>query len=151
VAVMLTEPVILERLKRYLRRYGYTNIRVIHGRKHGDDLRATAPNGKFTLHVEAKGETSSHENSRRYGEPFNHAQVRDHMGTAIYKALCMRSAATWKDRRRIALALPDIPVKRHVYRPVARALRQLRIGVFWVGNRKITLEAPWPLGPRRQG
>lgn len=140
---MLTEPVILERLSNYLRRHGYTNIRVINGRTHGDDLRATAPNAKFTLHVEAKGETSAHEGSRRFGKPFNHSQIRDHVGTAIYKALCMRSSASRGDKRRIALAFPDIPVKRHVCRPVVRALHELDIGVFWVTPRKVMLDAPW--------
>jgi hypothetical protein len=145
---MLTEPVILSRVRNFLRHHGYTNIRIINGRTHGDDLRATAPSGRYTLHVEAKGQTSAHEGSKRFGKQFSHAQIRDHMGTAIYKALCMRSSGTRMDRRRVALALPDIPVKRHVYRPIAGALRELGIGVFWVTPRKVILQAPWRI-PRR--
>jgi hypothetical protein len=143
---MLTEPVILSLLKRFLKARGYTNIAVVNGRTHGDDLRATPPKGNFALHVEAKGQTSSMENSKRFGRPFSHAQIRDHMATAIYKALCMRSQSSRGAKRQIALALPDIPSKRNVYGPVASALRELDIGVFWVApDRSIKLDARWKL------
>ena len=143
---MLTEPVILDRLTRYLRRHGYTEISVVNGRVHGDDLIAKAPSGRFVLHVEAKGQTSSLETSPRFGKAFSGAQVRDHMAQAIYKALRMRSLSTLGARRRIALALPDIPAKRRLYNPVREALRVLGIGVFWIGVRKrVVLDAPWKL------
>jgi hypothetical protein len=143
---MLTEPVVLSLLRRFLKARGYTNIVVVNGRTHGDDLRATPPKGSFTLHVEAKGQTSSIESSSRFGRPFSHAQIRDHMATAIYKALCMRSQSTPGAKRRIALALPDIPSKRNVYAPVASALRELDIGVFWIApDRSVKFEARWRL------
>ncbi len=143
---MLTEPAILSLLKRFLKARGYTNIAIINGRIHGDDLRATPPNGKFILHVEAKGQTSSIESSRRFGRPFSHAQIRDHMATAIYKALCMRSQSVRGAKRRVALALPDIPSKRNVYTPVASTLRELDIGVFWISpDRSVKFEARWKL------
>jgi hypothetical protein len=143
---VLTEPLILTLLRKFLRTRGYKNIVVINGRMHGDDLRATAPNGKFVLHVEAKGQTSSLEKSPRYGRPFSASQIRDHMATAIYKALCMRSFSKRGAKRRIALALPDIPAKRNVYNPVAKALHELEIGVFWISpDRSVKLDAPWKL------
>jgi hypothetical protein len=143
---MLTERLVLSRLKRHLEARGYTNIVVVNGRVHGDDLVATSPSGKFKLHVEAKGQTSSFETSRRYGKAFSSAQIRDHMAQAIYKALCMRAKSRPDARRRIALALPDIPSKRNVYKPVTGALEELGIGVFWIGaDKSVKLRAPWRL------
>ena len=143
---MLTEPVIVVLVKDYLTTKGYTGFIIAPTRSHGDDLVATSPRGDFTLHVEAKGETSSDERSKRYGKQFSSAQYRDHAATAIYKALCMRSYSTPEKPRKVALALPDNRSKRNFLTPTEAALRELGIGVFWVRpDKSVVFDADWSL------
>jgi hypothetical protein len=134
---MLTEPMVVRAVMRYLKKRGYFDFKTTSGRAHGDDLIGRPPRGRFTLHIEAKGQTGAHKGSRRYGKPFSAAQIRDHMATATYKAICMRGLSTAKSPRRVALALPDIPSKRNCFEHVKPALRELRIGVFWASPTKV--------------
>jgi hypothetical protein len=98
------------------------------------------------LRVEAKGETSSKDSTKRFGKPFNTAQVRDHVSNAFYCVASMIEPSTEQCRVRVAMALPGTQGHRKQVAAVREAATTLGIGVFWVApDGTIEFEAPWQL------
>ena len=83
---MLTENDILAILSTHLSENGYTEIETLTTQQKGIDLKAKAPDG-IQLLVEAKGETSSKEDSNRFGQPFSGNQIWTHVSVALVKTL----------------------------------------------------------------
>ena len=77
----------------------------------GTDVVATRAG--IRLEVEAKGAGSSKPHTARYGQLFDQAQVRAHVGEAVLKALAVVSAG----KARPAIAFPDGPRHRSLVGP----------------------------------
>ena len=108
--------------------------------QHGPDVLAERSGDR--LRVEAKGATSSKVGSKKYGVPFDSADVEINLADALYKT-CVGVDAY----RRLAIAFQDDELHRRYVGRLASPLRTLGIGVFWVAadTRAATLEAAWQL------
>lgn len=123
-----------------LRQHGWTIESVAHAHERGDDI--AAAKGGMRLLVEAKGEGSSKEGTRRYGQPFTGDQVGSHVGVAVVRALKWASLGGV----RAALALPDNQDHRAKVDAITPALHRIGVGIFWVDSeRTVQLTSPWSL------
>ncbi len=129
--MLLGEMFIIESVVNYLNAKDYAVIGKVRSvREHGVDIVAISPKTKVKLNVEAKGQTSSKSESRRFGKEFDRGQKRDHLGKAILKACeCVeRDEAA-------AIALPDDAVNRELIDSIRSAIDRLGIVVFLVDEK----------------
>jgi hypothetical protein len=124
---------------------GYQIIQKLHTTEQGDDIIASKRTPPVReLHVEAKGETSSRKSSRRYGKPFDSAQIRVHVGQAFYRAAVALSREEEDVEIRAGIALPDTEGHRSIVDKIAPVLGQLGIAVFWVqAGGEVEVVSPW--------
>lgn len=140
---MLYENDVVDATIAWLEHQGWTIESFAHANQTGDDIRARQ--GGDLLLVEAKGATSSVGSSAKYGEPFSKNQVNDHVAKAVLRAMQYRSNGVLA-----AIALPDNQDHRAEIAKAQAALREIRIGVFWVAeDNSVRLEHPEALKPTR--
>lgn len=136
----LTEDDVIDAIELHLTGNGWEIVSRARATQTGYDLVVTR--GRTRMIVEAKGAGSSKVHSAGYGKVFNPKQVRAHVANAVLKALRVVSA----DGARAAIALPDNADHRREVEQVTPALRQLGVGVFWVGDDSaVKLDAAWKL------
>lgn len=88
--------------------------------------------------MEAKGEGSSKAGSRRHGLAFNRNQVGTHVSVAVTRA--MRTVS--RGDANAAIALPSNELHRAEVARIARAIRMMKVDVYWVAaNGSVELEA----------
>lgn len=75
----------------------------------GIDIIAVHPQTGVKVLVEAKGGTSSRQNSERYGKPYTQTQVFDRVAKGIFTCLQLRTENSDKKSVRVILAIPDEP------------------------------------------
>ena len=101
----------------------------------GDDIIAVAPDNSYRLYIEAKGETSSKENSNKFGNSFDKKQVKNHVAVAFFRA-----AQMMKRRETlpiyVGIALPKNFNHECMIAQIEHALKILNIEVFWVNSDK---------------
>jgi hypothetical protein len=145
--VTLYECDVIEAVCRFLESRGYRISHKLGPRERGDDiiaLREGSPDRP--LLVEAKGATSSNPASKRYGKPFDAAQIRVHIAEALYKAATVVSRSSPTIRLRTAIALPATDRHRELIKRIEPVLNRLEIGVFWVADdRGVQFASPWDL------
>jgi hypothetical protein len=139
---MLSEDDVVSSVCDYLKQNGYRVVSSCTTKQQGVDIIAEHLASKSTLRVEAKGETSNDPSSKRFGKPFDNAQVSSHVAGAFYAASAMLNS----DRQKVAMAFPSTELhRRHVSR-IAEAIRRLEIVVFWVkADRSVSVESTHPL------
>lgn len=81
--------------------------------------------------IEAKGQTSSKEGSRRYGKEFSRSQKEDHLGRALLK--CCQYISERSDLI-VAVALPNDDVNSDLITRIGAVLQKLKIVSFLVGG-----------------
>jgi diaminopimelate decarboxylase len=144
---MLFESDVVDAVCIELQARGYHIQQRLRTREKGDDIvavRGAAPVRQ--LFIEAKGETSSNRDTRRYGRPFDAAQIRVHVAEALYKAATVLSREREGVEIRAGIALPDTKKHRARIADIERALRQLAIAVFWVDEGGgVQVASPWQL------
>jgi Holliday junction resolvase-like predicted endonuclease len=144
-ACMLTEDEVVDAVCSFLESCGYRIVRRATTMERGDDIVAAKGDDRFTLHVEAKGETSNRRNSARFGKPFDAAQCRDHVANAFFAAAAQLSAPQ-SGARRVGIALPDTRRHNNCVAKIQRAVDLLEIAIFWVtADRRVRLASKWPL------
>ena len=99
---MLTEDAVIGSLCEYLVADGWEIVSRAMPDQRGTDVVATRDGVR--LEVEAKGAGSSKPHTARYGQPFNQAQVRVHVGEAVLKALAVEAGARPAQRSRFPTA-----------------------------------------------
>ena len=98
------------------------------------------------LYIEAKGETSSRQDSQRYGKPFDSAQIRIHVAEAFYKAVEVLSRNYDNAEIRAGIALPDNYGHRAKVKSIEPIVKQLGIAIFWVNEtRDVEVVSDWNL------
>ena len=138
---MLRESDVVSSVCRYLKERGYKITQELTETEKGDDIVAIAGDGRNCL-IEAKGETSSKRESRKYGKAFSSSQVGVHVAKAFYKAVEMseRNSRMCK----VGIALPATQEHKKRIEKIAKTLEQLSIEVFWVGrNRSVDVHGNW--------
>lgn len=124
---MLNENDVIKSLSSYLEKNGYTIESSSDTSEHGYDIVASR-SGKY-LYVEAKGQTSSKDTSRRYKKEFTHSQKMDHIAKAIYKSM---KTMNEKRNSEVAIALPSDDVHKNLIDDVMPFLEKLGIKIFFV-------------------
>ena len=144
---MLTENDVVESVCRFVKDHGYEVHRQLTTKERGFDIVARKPGVQAVeLRVEAKGETSSKETTKRYGKPFSTAQIRDHVANAFCTAAAMLVGPGSAGSVRVAIALPGTAGHRRQVQALQYAMQLLEVGVFWVGpDGTVELSAPWQL------
>lgn len=139
----MNENHVIAALKGHLLRRGYKLVSECSTTMRGIDL-VMKKRGK-EIRVEAKGSTSSRENSRRFGKAFTDAQCHDHFSRAFFKACQMRDE-TFQQRDSVLIAMAFAYTKHYqkYCSRTERSRRELRIGVFWVRSRnRVKLAEQW--------
>lgn len=132
---MLNENDVIEYVVKHLIENNYKIVDKKDTKQHGYDI-IVKKNGKY-LFIEAKGQTSSKDYTKRYQKEFTHAQKRVHVASAIYKSL---RTANEKPDGEIGIAFPDTITHRNLVNPVLPSLKQLGIKLFWVNKDGIVTE-----------
>lgn len=143
---MLYEHDVIEAVCAELRRHGYQIEQALTTKQQGIDIIASRPDSP-RLFIEAKGETSSLESSKRYGQPFDSAQVHIHVAEALYTGAEILSKVGFANDVRVGIALPDNELHRRFEKAVHAAVAKLGIIVFWVRHDwAIEIQSPWGAG-----
>jgi hypothetical protein len=130
---MLIESQVVDAVCRLLSEKGFAIVQRLPPTKHGVDIIARSANQPPTeLWVEAKGATSERKGSKRFGKPFDSAQVNIHVAEAFYTAAKHVKTPVEHGRRIVAIALPSDVLHRRYVAPIQPALDALSIGVLWV-------------------
>ena len=127
---MLTEDNILEILSNYLTAKGYQEKRRANTLQTGVDL--VTENDHEILYIEAKGETSSKPGTRRFGNAFNHNQIKSHISRAILAAFEVISEKPGGLKTQAAIAFPDNEGHRRLINKILPALNHSNIRVYLV-------------------
>lgn len=120
----------------HLTTQGYDVAQRLHTTEQGVDIVAEHRASGRTLHVEAKGGTSSREGSARYGLGFNPSQVYDRVAKAVYATLCLRAKHPNGTTDEVALAFPDSAQFRKRLEPIRNQLTAAGLIVFLVAPDK---------------
>lgn len=125
---MLTENQVVGAVKEHLEKKGWCIESTSSTSERGPDI--LAKKGETTLVVEAKGGTSSKDETSRHGEPFDSGQKKDHVAKALYEAAKVFSAG----QHQAGIALPSD--KRHsgLIEDIRPALKKLGVAVFLVND-----------------
>jgi Holliday junction resolvase-like predicted endonuclease len=139
---MLNEGEVIDAVCQCLEQSGYRILTRCTVKQQGIDIVAEHVASKAVLRVEAKGETSTNQASKRFGHAFSSAQVRTHVAEAFYAAAAMLDPTG----PRVAVALPETSIHRKQIEQIAGAMRALNVAVFWVApDRTVTVESARPL------
>ena len=133
---MLTENDIVRIFGKYLQDCGYEIIQSLTTSERGFDI--IAKRNGITLYVEAKGETSSKEDTNRYGKPFSKNQVKTHVAVAILASMKVLSRPDHEPKE-VAIALPDNESHRGLIESIKSTLKKAGIKVFLVGGKSVTV------------
>lgn len=126
---MLTENDVVNYACDYLVNIGYTIVQQLHTSEHGVDI--IAQRDGIRCLIEAKGETSASEHTRRYGLAFSRNQVITHVAKALYAITRLMNNTT--DKSTIyGMAFPDNIHHIEAVNAIRNALDKLDIKILWV-------------------
>jgi hypothetical protein len=98
----------------------------------GVDIRAKHPGRGEIWLVEAKGQTSSKQHSRRHGKRFTSSQVRVHVAMAFCTACALRQAHVDDNTVHVGVALPDDEAHRKRIAAIGQLMGMVGIEILWV-------------------
>jgi len=131
---MLNENEIIESVICYLRENHFDIVSRANTNQKGDDI--IAKRDDIELHIEAKGQTSSKEDSALFGQEFSSAQKKVHVSEAVYRALSMKEKYSFS-----GIALPKTDIHCKLINDIKGCLTELKIEVFFVDdNRSVQVE-----------
>jgi len=144
---MLTEDNVVLAVCRKLETEAYTIRQRLNTKQRGEDI--IALKGQVYLSIEAKGSTSSKNNTQRYGYPFSTKQIQSHVARAFYKAciiLFSPSTHRLEGELKAGIALPDTEHHRQAVRAIKPIIMELQIVIFWVKSiDDVEVESIWSL------
>ena len=136
---MLTENDVIDAVCDYLEAAGYEILQRSHTKQMGTDIIAKCPECSGRLLIEAKGETSADPRTKRYGTPFDSAQVQVHVAEAFRTAVRLHDEHH-KSGDFVGVALPDTRLHRKYLSQVKSTIDSLGITVYFVqGDRSVKL------------
>ncbi len=132
---MLTENDVVKKVAECLENDGYKVIQRLGTLDKGVDI--IAEKAGITLYVEAKGETSSKEASRRYGKHFTQNQVKTHVAMAILASMKILASKPEKSTK-VAIAFPANKDHKALISSIEVVLKKAGIDVFMVEEDTVT-------------
>lgn len=145
---MLFEADVVEAVCRRLEEKGYYIDQKLATTQQGFDIVALKESAdvRIKLIVEAKGATSSQKTSKRYGKPFDRAQVRIHVSEALYKIAEALSIKNSRYQIYTAIALPKNKDHLDHVEKIQATLNALGIAIFYVDDiGRVEFFSPWQL------
>lgn len=134
----MTENDVVQAVAAHLVTEGYRIAEAHTTDERGVDIVAVHPVTAERLFVEAKGGTSSKEETARFGKPFTRNQAKSHVSVAFYYAAKLRQQHSTHDVR-VAMAFPDDSNHRALVNDISNSLGLLGIAVFFVDSvRRVT-------------
>lgn len=133
---MLFESDVINAVCECLEKDGYYIEQRLNTTQQGFDIIALKENGdiKIKVIVEAKGETSSLQSSKRFGKSFDRAQVRIHVAEALYKVAEALSIKNSRYQIYTAIALPKNKDHLDHIEKIKHSLDTLGIAIFFVDD-----------------
>ncbi|MBM7580819.1 hypothetical protein [Jeotgalibacillus terrae] len=130
---MLFEGKVIEYVCDYLTKENFEILQKLSTTEQGDDIIALKSGVK--LIIEAKGESSSNQNSSRYGKSFTYNQVKTHVGVALYKVseILTREINNGNDVV-VGISLPCNEYHKKCVKRISEVIKLLNIVVFWVNE-----------------
>jgi Holliday junction resolvase-like predicted endonuclease len=128
--VLLDENAIVEAVCAYFEREGFAIVSRCTTSQQGIDIVAECSGNRWL--VEAKGATSSRRGSARFDVGFSSSQAFDRVAKGVYTALELNEGKSVNDV--VALAFQKLPTFEKYVTRASKALKQLDIAVFWVGD-----------------
>ena len=126
---MLYESKVIDYVRKYLKQKGYSFIKNANENQTGDDLIMKDCKNRLII-IEAKGETSSKEGTKRFGEPFTKSQCKTHISIALLRALIKIE----EKKCNFGIALPKNKINEEIINKIQNNLKKLSISIFWVNN-----------------
>ncbi|SEL89188.1 hypothetical protein SAMN05421740_112138 [Parapedobacter koreensis] len=130
---MLTENDIVDLLGAYFEAKG-CKIKKVTTKQHGIDLEITTSDGQKT-YIEAKGETSANEKSKRYSKPFTKNQRWTHVSVALMKTFVLMCKPEHSGIR-FGIALPEN--HRDLTEKISLIIKKVGIDIYFVSREGIT-------------
>lgn len=145
---MIYEKDVVNAVVEHLKEHEYEIEQALTALSPGVDIIAVRQqSGETRLRIEARGETSSKDGRSRLDQPYNSAQSKDNVASALYATAKMWAEQDRPEGDRIAIALADTELHRQFEAPIHDTLQELGIGVFWVNREhEVELDAPWEFG-----
>lgn len=132
-ARMLTENHITEIFVKYLQAKKFKSITYLNTKQKGFDISALNQNNQ-RFFAEVKGETSSKENSKRYGQYFTGKQIWSHVAVALFATLRSMNKPEYKDAQ-FAMVFPMNHEPMMSY--IKESMDKLGILVFFVSEEEV--------------
>src|SRR4051794_37019340 len=121
---MLYEDDVVQAVCRYLQALDYRITQRLTSKQKGVDIIADLEGPVPSwLRIEAKGQTSKKEESKRYGQEFTRAQKRVHVADAVFVSLKVLSERGGDPGTHAGVALPDTSVHRRLVEEVRGVLQ----------------------------
>lgn len=142
---MLYQSDIVDAVRKYLEVKGYKIDETATTTSKGYDLIAVLENGgtPIKLVLKARGATSAHIGSKKYGKPFDRSQVAIHVAEVFYKAAEALSMKNCSYQTCAAMALPKNKDHEDYVLKIRPTLSKLGVVVFFVDeNRKVEVMPP---------
>lgn len=135
---MLTENEVVAAMTVYLQKNNYNIVQSCATHQKGVDIIAT--HATHHLYIEAKGGTSSKEESARYGLAFDDNQIKTHVSRAVLQSMLVLQDKPAGPKTKVGIALPDTPGHRTLIDAIIKPIKSLGIKVFWVLCQDVTLQ-----------
>lgn len=133
-----TENEVIDTVVLKLKSLSFKIISICNTKERGIDI--VSEKQQYTLLIEAKGGTSSMEESNNYGKPFDRNQARTHISVAIFTAMSLISKYKGSDKVIIGIALPYDKNHREFIEKLKYAFNKLEIVLFWVKYKEVLIE-----------
>ncbi|WBW95259.1 hypothetical protein [Oceanirhabdus sp. W0125-5] len=133
-----TENEVINAVVSKLKSFHFKVLSTCNTKERGIDIISEKDN--YKLLIEAKGGTSSKENTKKYGVPFDRNQAKTHISVAILKT--MELITKYKDQPEyiFGIALPYEKNHLEFIERVKYTLNELGIVIFWVKREEVTIE-----------
>ena len=128
---MLTENDIVINVCSYLTEHGYNIKQALTTTQKGIDI--IALKDEKVILIEAKGETSASEGTKRFGKEFNSNQAKHHIAMALYAVSCYKTEHP-DELHTFGLAFPKNDNHRKAVNKIMRVIKELDIKIFWVDD-----------------
>ncbi len=116
-----------------LEKHGYSVISKKNTYQQGVDITAKHTTSGEMFFVEAKGNTSSKDNTAKFGQPFSNSQVKNHVSAAFFCVAKIREENPCENTR-VAIAVPDNTNYRSNLEKIKNTLSVLRVEVIYVSE-----------------
>lgn len=126
---MLNENDVINYLCDYLQNKGYTIIQQLNTNEKGIDIIAEKDGSTFA--IEAKGATSSKEQTNRYNKPFSRSQAKHHIAMAIYKCCEISDKGVYDS---VGIALPNDKNHSDIVSRVCKSITKFGFKLFLVNE-----------------